>query len=478
MQRGRTPSRFLCSLILPLLTPAALLAATQSGDFDPDPDLPRMEGAHSSQMDYSDLPPGDTMEERIVRAAYKAMERMVNADGKDLEFKLGDFQRYDPPSYPSTRFGDIFTINPPVRLNITRSEQYRSENDGPTTLVSVLYKAGWEVRDPSSFIEEKYLAATISDFLQLHFDQGTLDSPPAHIVSYAVAASMLERTQSYRAISMWFSDDPKNGKLVISDPVTDRVAEALAERGPVMSEQQRGALDSVHLMEEFAEAEQVHRANPDSCLWDTKTYVYPLARATGTQGHHSGNHFVSANFSFSCTCATNCLSVCQPSLGSTACTDSGSTGPYDHVTHTRDAAAPHSEVEGNITAAQCAAGWACFVEQCPLTGCGGGSISLIGGFFGLSFDFSGRALWDGQRDFSGHCGRCTEVQPVALPRRAREGRGPFHRTIEDPRGGGGGGGGGGCRRETFECHPVFSYNYCGDMPRPCLIEYCEDVCTE
>ena len=428
-------------------------------------------------MGYSDLPPGDTMEERIVRAAYKAEERMVNADGKDLAFELSDFQRYDPPSYPKTRFGDIFTINPPVRLNITRSEQYRSENGGPDELIGVVYKAHWEVRDPSSFIQPQYLDATISDFLQLHYDQGTLDGPPDHIVSYAVTASMLGRTQSYRAISMWFSADPKNSRVVISDSVADRVAEALAESGPVMSQREVDSKNMVHLMHQSALADHLHESSPESCEYDNKTYVYPLSRVIGTQGHASGNHYASASFNFSCTCGTNCLSYCQPSLATTVCNDSGSTGPYEHVTHVHDAAFPHTEVEGNITAAECSAGWACFVEQCPFTGCGGGNISVFGGFAGVSFGFTGREIWDGQRDFSGHCGRCTELQPVALPRRAHNGRGPFNRTIEEPPGGGGGGGGG-CRREEFVCHPVFSYNYCGDLPTPCLIEYCEDICYE
>ncbi len=157
MQRTRRPPSRILSMMMPMLASMALAAWAQSGDFDPGQGLPTTEGAHSNHMGYSDLPPGDTMEERIVRAAYKAEERMVNADGKDLAFDLSDFQRYDPPSYPKTRFGDIFTINPPVRLNITRSEQYRSENGGPDELIGVVYKAHWEVRDPSSFIQPQYL---------------------------------------------------------------------------------------------------------------------------------------------------------------------------------------------------------------------------------------------------------------------------------------------------------------------------------
>jgi hypothetical protein len=187
-------------------------------------------------MPYSDLPAGDTMEERIVRAAYRAMERMVNADGKDLAFGLGDFRRYDPPSYPKTRFGDIFTINPPVRLNIVRSERYHSWNNGPKVLIGLVYKASWRVQDPSSFIQPQYLGVTVDGLIAMHLEQGSLPESPNHIVAYAVTASMQGRTQSYRAISMWFSEDPLHGQAVISDSVTDRVAEALAERGPLIPE--------------------------------------------------------------------------------------------------------------------------------------------------------------------------------------------------------------------------------------------------
>jgi hypothetical protein len=478
MDRSRRHRKFLPLLLLPALTTMAFPAAAKTGEGGSQAQLPQMEGSHSNQMPYADLPPGDTMEERIVRAAYKATERMVNADGKDLEFKVGDFQRYDPPSYPKTRFGDIFTINPPVRLNVVRHETYHKGDDGSATLFSVVYEASWQVRDPSSFIQPQYLDVTVDGVIRMHLEQGTLPGAPDHIVSYAVTASMLGRTQSYRAVAMWFSDDPIRGQVVISDSVTDRVAEALAEPGPVMSRREGDSALASEVLEKIVDAAFDPQVDSESCVYDNKTYVYPLARISGTEGHYSGNHFASATFSFSCLCSPNCVSVCQPSLGSTVCIDTGSTGPYEHVTHSRNGTFQGTEVEGNITAARCSAGWACFVESCPAANCGGGSISLLGGPAEISFSFSGRAIWDGQRDFAGHCGRCDVEQPIVLPRRAREGRGPFNRTIEDPRGGGGGGGDSGCRREVFECHPVFSYNYCGDFPRPCLVEHCDDICQE
>jgi hypothetical protein len=359
---------------------------------------------------------------RMIRQSYEALVRYSQPSGKAIAFQLSNFRTYNAPEFDLVRWFDVVTM---PGGDVIQVESRTHQTSANLRLGRTEYVPQWKKEPEYGETKEGHFVSGLT--VTQAFQAALADEPRLAAVSkltaYDVTVTLEGRSRTYRAAFLWV-DEREGLTMLPYDYITGRVATALVEKFLPGNRAPRVApapWDRTAPTKEACIAEEVALRS------------FGLSYQDSTD-HTSGNHNVNGAFSASCQCNSDCSQDCY-SNGFGGCEDwgdGGGTWGCHKISNPGFASADDHVSSGTAT---CRATAACSWKSCFACLCGGPSISVSYGGFGVSIGGSPESIVI-SKESSFTCPACRNEPPPPPP--------PGGGGGDDDGGGDDGGGGGMC----------------------------------
>jgi hypothetical protein len=344
--------------------------------------------------------------EKIIRAAYDALERYTAHSGARIQFDLANLATYGEDAFDYLRIIDVATMAEGRVIDVGRHRQSTSYPSGEE-LIEVQYAAKWKTQDAGWRGDPTTVAGLdlpLSQARPLLEDGDPRFRDLRAVTTYDVTVTLGEENRSYRASFFWFKPSGEIGwerfDLLVADHITQGVGAALRETVPVEG-------GRVPPPDPGAESDGSLRTKAVSCVAGSVLSLGVVRLGSGTNQHIVGSHTAGAALGFDCRCDSSCRQVCEADVSALACNDSGVTIDFSHTMGFDSDASTGVTLGGGAT---CASGFRCVQKSCPFTLCG---LSVSVSVVGSSVSFGGEAgNWAFQRSLTGECPLCEVVTGI------------------------------------------------------------------
>ncbi|HKV07722.1 MAG TPA: hypothetical protein VJ725_06275 [Thermoanaerobaculia bacterium] len=341
---------------------------------------------------------GVTPQELIVRQTYQRLQSFLRASGKDLRFRLSDFETLGAGQLSQVYWLDAVTMPGGTMVDVTRSVQQTRRN-GVFQTASVRYlpswsegQETWEATDSGQKIQSMTVAEVLAAVAKKQ-------SPEFHDVramtSFKVLVELEGKSRSYGAAFLWLpASDPSRYTFLVLDNVTQGVEEAAREILPA-----EGAIPK------NLTGPSPYETDPGPTCRSWSDTTGPDYVMEGTDGHITGRHYSTASFRITCSCNGSCASTCTAQIPSASCSDDGFKDKCHKMASSMNASSAQND-NGKTSPASCAAGFGCVKKGCLFCACGlGVSVSISG--VKVTFTPTENPEWSGNLQYSRTCGACS-----------------------------------------------------------------------
>lgn len=413
------------------------------------------------------------LSERVVaKLLYASMEEKLRRSGYAAELEVSEIRTLYAEDFHGVLWPDLVTLSGGDELRIDRIEVTFADGT-----LGLSYRPQWVVdeSEQTRAVAQMVEGMSLGTMLELTSADVPAFARVVAVTAYRVDAAVADKRRVYNAAVFWSAEDDGRVTFTVQDQVVERVDEALVESLKFAPQE---VLMSQALLRDADTDSVPGRATAatttGSCRDFTQPHTFDQTAGRDFQGHVSGYHEGKARFIFHCSCSSSdCRSTCQPSMdfnqSVTYCSETGNlkgTGAV-HKPRTSQKFQPGSIPSTDFTGANCGAGYACAIQWCPLSGCGGfqitGSAAPLNMGVEITFSYSAQPVWDGQVDFPFQCDGCAWGESGDSTPPVEE-----NRDTGDWTGGGSGGGGG--TTCTWVCEPIYGgpYTYYEECSLHCI----------
>jgi len=355
--------------------------------------------------------------EKAIRLSYHLMETYGRNESHKISIQVSDFKTFYVPEAWDLKLSELVSFGQPEHIDVTGVHHEEILRDGTThessKTASLGYMMKWEpaFQDPDLKLWLRY---NVREFVEVaKADQPALSLLRA-VTTYRVSLTLEGKHKDYRAAFWWMGGStPVPSVLTFQclDKVLDRVTLALAEQIPPESKQEGDLLDALPGGKTSFPYPvcNVYTKYPFTAPWEFHGYE----RHVGDYFHQSYS-----KVDASCSCSSDCQSICHPSIEETLCYDQGGTTSGYHV-----GAKDFRPVGGTLAnalnlqaGASCQGTTACAFTQCAAVNC---TFSITLGASGPAFTSSPSntlIFWSFVPTTSVTCSGCTEWEkPVVDP---------------------------------------------------------------
>lgn len=355
--------------------------------------------------------------ERAVRLSYHLMEAYGRNEGHKISIQVSDFKTFYVPEAWDLKLNDLVSLAQPKHIDVTGVHHEEFFSDAIThksrKTTTLGYKMEWApaMQDPDLKL---WMKRNVREYVELaKADQPALSLLRA-VTTYRVSLTFEGEQQDYRAAFWWMGGaTPVPMVLVFQclDKVLDRVSLALAEQVPPEGKQEG---DLINLLQGDKTSFpytvcNVYTSYPYTTPWELHGYE----RHVGSYFHQSYSE-VDA----SCSCSSDCQSICHPSLAQQLCYDQGNTTSGFHVgaKDFRPTGGTLANALNLQNGASCQGTTLCAIAQCATSNC---IFSVALGPTGPQFTSNptnAMIFWAFTPTTAVTCTGCTEwEQPVVEP---------------------------------------------------------------
>lgn len=353
--------------------------------------------------------------EKAVRLAYRLVEAYGRNEGHDINIQVSDLKTVYVPQVWDLKFSDLVSLGEQERIDVTGIHHEENFTDGSKSrkTTALGYKMEWApaLHDPDLKL---WMKRNVREFVEIaKADQPALSLLRA-VTTYRVSLTFGGKHKDYRAAFWWMGGATPAPRILVFqclDKVIDRVSLALAEQVPPEGKQegdlapQGGRSISKYLFPVC----NIYTRYPYTAPWEQHGYE----RHAGASFHQSYSE-VDA----SCSCSSDCQSICHPSLAENICYDQGGTTSGFHV-GAKDFRPNGGTLVNALNlqnGASCLGTVGCAFAQCATSTC---TFSIAFGPSGPTFTSNptnAMIFWAFTPTTAVTCGGCTEWEkPVVKP---------------------------------------------------------------
>ena len=337
---------------------------------------------------------------RSITEAYRLVTRYIEMGGHDIRIAVSDFETIFSPNFGEVYYADIATLPDGEVLDLLRV----GRRDEINLLRTVHYKPSWRVlsNDWAAFAEgARMLSMRVDEILREVSAENPEYRDIEALTRFQVDIEDGDKKRSYRAAFLWQpGSTDSEWSAVPVDHILSGVGQVLNETVPVegislaplQEDADISAVGAPIFLEECKTSRRV----------DTVTREAP----PGTNGHLTGYHIASVDFTGRCSCSSDCSSSCVADVRNTQCEELDGSTIWTACHHFAQAfnATSGNKADAGDKGAECAAGFSCAQKACQFCLC---SLSTQVTIAGLKVSFSPTdADWTANYQATFECPAC------------------------------------------------------------------------